>query len=321
MSTEPLSSTRRVAVLGHGYADYRTERERLAPFGVRQVEELSPTDTDALRGLEAVLVRETPITREMVRSLEACKVIVRYGSGTDNIDLAAATERGIYVANTPGYGVDEVSTHALALALSVARRVTQRDRAVRRGVWNVGQAEPIYSLTGKTWGLVGYGRVARAFRRKLLGLDPAHVLVYDPYAQIEGEAQRVELDELCRRSDVISLHAPLTEASRHLIGAPEFALMKPTAVLVNTSRGGLVDQRASAEALQNGLLFGAGLDVFEEEPVDLADPLFSLPTVVLTDHTAWYSERSVDELHVMAGEEIARVFSGVEPQAWVNRWT
>ena len=321
MSTEPVSKPRRVAVVGHGYTNYRAEGKHLAPFGVQEVEELSPADVGALAGIEAVLVRETPLTRETIQSLENCKVIVRYGAGTDNIDLGAATERGIYVANTPGYGVDEVSTHALALALSVARRLTQRDRAVRRGSWNVGQTEPIYSLTGKTWGLVGYGRVARAFQEKIAGLRPSHVLIYDPYTQIEGAAHKVELDELCRRSDVVSLHAPLTEESRHLISAPELALMKPTTILVNTSRGSLVDQQALVEALRDGNLLGAGLDVFEEEPVDLTDPLFSLPNVVVTDHTAWYSERSVEELHTMASEEVARVFSGKEPKSWVNRWT
>ncbi len=320
MTTAPAGKPRRVAVIGHGYADYYVERERLAPFGVQQVEALSVADKDALKGVEAVLVRETPLTRETIQSLEHCKIIVRYGSGTDNIDLDAATELGIYVANTPGYGVDEVSTHALALALSVARRVTQRDRAVRRGVWNVGQAEPIYSLTGKTWGLIGYGRIARAFEKKLAGFSSAEILVHDPYAQVEGDVQKVGLNELCRRSDIVSLHAPLTEESRHLIGASEFALMKPTAVLINTSRGGLVDQRALTEALQSGLLFGAGLDVFEEEPLDLEDPLLSLPNVVVTDHTAWYSEHSVEELHAIASEEVARVFSGGEPKAWVNRW-
>lgn len=317
-------ATRHVYVVGPGYGSYDTEGAILAPSGVAAVETTTPEAADfpeALERADALLVRQEPIDRAIVERLGRCQVIVRYGIGVDNIDLQAARERRIYVANTPGYGLDEVSTHALALLLAVARRVPARDRATRAGAWNVGQDEPMHSLSGRTLGLVGYGGIARAFQKKMAPFAPRRTLVVDPYlAHDPPGVERVDIATLCAEADVISLHAPLTSETRHVIGVSELARMRPTTILVNTARGGLVDEEALVAALREHRIFGAGIDVFEREPPPLDHPLLALDNVVLSDHTAWYSESSVRELQTRAAQEIARVFAGRPPDSWVNRW-
>jgi D-3-phosphoglycerate dehydrogenase / 2-oxoglutarate reductase len=317
-------ATRRVYVVGPGYRNYDTEAAILAPFGVAAIDTTSPEAPDfdeALERADAVLVRQESIDRAVVERLKRCQVIVRYGIGVDNVDLQAARKRRIYVANTPGYGLDEVSTHALALLLAVARRVPARDRAVRTGTWNVGQDEPMHSLSGRTLGLLGYGGIARAFQKKMAPFAPRRTLVVDPYlAHDPPGIERVDVATLCAEADLISLHAPLTSETHHAIGAAELARMRPTTIIVNTARGGLIDEAALVAALREGRIFGAGIDVFEREPPPPDHPLLTLDNVVLSDHTAWYSEASVRELQTRASQEIARVFGGQAPRSWVNRW-
>jgi D-3-phosphoglycerate dehydrogenase len=315
----------RVVVIDSGYDGYDAERAILAPFGAEVV--LRPCDGDgakvveAVRDADAVLVRESPVKRPAIDAMTRCRAIVRYGIGVDNIDQDAARERRIHVANVPDYGAEEVSDQALALLLGVVRRVASRDRAVRAGAWNVSRREKMYRVAGRTLGLVGYGRIAHTFERKMRGMGVERVLVFDPYAAEAGEAERVPLDRLCREADFVSVHAPLTAETRHLLGGAQFALMKPTAIVVNTARGPLIDEAALVEALQAGRIQGAGIDVYEHEPPRRDHPLFALDNVVLSDHTGWYSEESVNELQTKAAEEIARVFRGEAPRHWLNRWT
>ncbi len=319
------AATRHVYVVGQGYRNYDTEGAILAPYGVAGIETTDPDDpgfADALARADALLVREARIDRAVIERAPRLRAIVRYGIGVDNVDLEAARERRIYVANTPGYGVDEVSTHALALLLAVARRVVPRDRSVRAGgPWAIGQDEPMHSLTGRTLGIVGFGAIARAFVAKMAAFAPRRTLVHDPYVtDLPAGLERADVATLCREADLISLHAPLTPETRHLIGAAELASMPPNTILVNTGRGGLVDEAALVEALRAGRPFGAGIDVFEREPFDPSHPLAQLDNVVLSDHTAWYSEASVRELQTRAAEEVARVFAGERPNSWVNPW-
>jgi D-3-phosphoglycerate dehydrogenase len=315
----------RVVVIDSGYDGYDAERAILAPFGAEVV--LRACDGDAakvvaaVRDADAVLVRESPVRRPAIEGMTRCRAIVRYGIGVDNIDQDAARERRIYVANVPDYGAEEVSDQALALLLGVVRHVASRDRAVRAGAWNVSRREKMYRVAGRTLGLVGYGRIARTFERKMRGMGVERVLVHDPYAADVGRAERVDLDDLCREADYISVHAPLTPETKHLIGAAQFARMKPTAILVNTARGPLIDEAALVEALQSRRIQGAGIDVYEHEPPRADHPLFALDNAVLSDHTGWYSEESVNELQTKAAEEIARVFRGEAPKHWLNRWT
>lgn len=315
----------RVVIINAHYPDYEAEREILASFGATVEHVDAGADpvkiAAAARDADAVMTRETRIPADAIAGMTRCKVIVRYGVGVDNIDLAAARARGICVANVPDYGSVEVASHALALLMGVSRRLVQRDRAVRNGVWGVGAAEKMYSLQGRTLGIVGYGRIGRAFRQLCSGLGFGRTLVCDPFVtRPEDGTECVDLDTLCRESDVISLHAPMTRDNYHLIGAERLAMMKPTAILINTSRGGLVDEPALALALQTGKLFGAGIDVYEKEPPGTAHPFFGLANVIVTDHTGWYSEESLKDLQRKAAQEVARVFAGERPHSWVNRW-
>lgn len=321
MSNHPRD--RHVIVVGHGYDEYRTEEAILRPYGVGRVATTDPDDAsfgEHLAAAEAIMVRETPITAEHIAAAPKLRVIVRYGIGVDSVDLEAARERRVYVANVPDYGAEDVSDHALALYLALQRRIVSRDRAVRDGAWNVGQSEPMRRSGTLRFGLVGFGRIARALHRKLIALGARDVLIHDPaFDRAPEGTELVDLATLVERADVVSLHAPLTSATRHMIDAEMLGRMKPEAILINTARGGLVDEQALVEALRAGRL-RAGLDVFEAEPPAADNPLFALDNVVLSDHTGWYSETSIEELQSGAAHEVARVFSGQPPSSWVNRW-
>jgi D-3-phosphoglycerate dehydrogenase len=315
---------RLVTVIDGGYDSYDTERRILAPFDVEVVLRDCNRDAamvaQAVRDADAVLVRESPVTAAAIAGMARCKAIVRYGIGVDNIDQSAARERRIYVANVPDYGAEEVSDQAIALLLAVVRRVAARDRAVRDGAWNVSRAERMYRVAGRTLGLVGYGRIARTFEGKMRGMGVARVLAHDPFVKEAAGVELVALDTLCREADYISLHAPLTPGTRHLIDGRRLALMKPTAILVNTARGPLIDAAALVTALRERRIFGAGIDVYEDEPPRKDNPLFALDSVVLSDHNGWYSEESVAELQTKAAQEVARVFRGEPPKHWLNPW-
>ncbi len=314
---------RLVVALDDGYASYDQEEAVLAAEGARFA--LRPCKRDPKRALEAareadvVLVRESPLPRAVIEGLARCRAIVRYGIGVDNIDQAAASERRIMVANVPDYGTDEVSSQAVALALAVSRRIGLHDAEVRAGRWSTGVLQPMYRLRGRTLGLVGFGRIARMTLDKLAGFGFGRVLVHDPKSDLPAGVQRVDMDTLCAEADVISLHAPLNEQTRHLLDARRIGLMRPTAIVVNTARGGLVDTQALYEALRERRILGAGLDVFEQEPPG-AHPIFTLDNVVVTNHMGWYSEEAMRELQRKTALEAARVLRGEEPLHWLNRW-
>lgn len=314
-----------VVIVNANYPHYEVEQEVLAPFDAK-VEHVSTgadlaKTIEAVRRADAVMTRETQLPAQLIDALEQCRVIVRYGVGVDNIDLAAAARRHIYVANVGDYGTETVAEHAVALMFAAARRIVSRDRAVRLGAWDVGAKEPMYSFVGKTLGLAGCGKIGRAFLKKVSCLGFARVLVYDPYVkEMEGAELVADLDEIFRASDVVSLHMPLTPETRHAVDARRIGLMKSTAILVNDSRGGLVDETALADALRGGRLFAAGIDTFEQEPPALDNPLFALDNVVVSDHTGWYAVESLGLLQRKAAQEVARVFAGEEPLSWVNPW-
>jgi D-3-phosphoglycerate dehydrogenase len=231
-----------------------------------------------------------------LETLPRCRVLLRTGTGTDNVPVAVATRLGVYVANTPEATTHAVAEHALGLLFAVARQIAAQDRLIRQGVWDRGAAWPSHSFEGRTLGLVGFGRIARALVRKASGLGLRAVAAdpgVDAAAMGACGVEKVELDDVCRRADYISVHTPLLAGTRGLVGEPQFRLMKPTAILVNTSRGPVVDQRALTAALREKRLAGAGLDVVEQEPLAADDPLREFPEVVLTPHIASYS----DEFH------------------------
>lgn len=317
------SAERLVVALDDGYAAYDQEHALLAQVGARF--DLRPCRRNeaqalvAVRDADVVLVRESPVSRRVIDAMGPCKAIIRYGIGVDNIDQAAASERRIMVANVPDYGTDEVSSHAVALTLAVSRRLWLHDREVREGRWSTGVLQPMFRLRGRTLGLVGFGRIARMTLEKFSGFGFARVLVHDPRAELPAGVEHADMDTLCAESDVISLHAPLNDSTRHLINSQRVALMRPTAIVVNTARGGLVDTDALYEALASRRILGAGLDVFEQEPPGI-HKLFKLDNVVVTNHMGWYSEEAMRDLQRKTTEEAVRVLNGQAPVNWLNRW-
>jgi D-3-phosphoglycerate dehydrogenase len=313
-----------VVAIDDGYASYDQEEELLAAQGARFA--LRPVRGDADRAVEAVrdasivFVRESPVPRRAIEAMAEGRAVIRYGIGVDNIDQRAARERRIYVANVPDYGTDEVSSQAVALVMAVNRLVVLHDREVRAGRWSTGVLRPMLRLRGRTLGLVGYGRIAKMTLEKLAGFGFGRVLVHDPRATLPSGVEGVDLDTLCREADVISLHAPLNDATHGMIDGRRIGLMRPTAMLVNTARGGLVDLDALHAALVEGRLLGAGLDVFDPEPPDARHPIFALDNVVVTNHMGWYSEEAMRELQLKAAEEAVRVLRGEAPRHWLNHW-
>ena len=321
--SDGVKPNRLVVALDDGYAAYDQEEALLGAEGARFEVRPCRRDEDAAAAsvvdADVVLVRESPVSRRVIDAMTRCRAVIRYGIGVDNIDQAAARERGIMVANVPDYGTDEVSSQAVALALAVSRRIGLHDAEVRAGRWSTGVLQPMVRLRGRTLGLVGFGRIARMTLEKLAGFGFGRVLVHDPKTDMPPGVERTDLDTLFAEADVISLHAPLNEHTKHMVDARRIALMRPTALLVNTARGGLVDTQALYEALRERRILGAGLDVFEQEPPG-AHPLFGLDNVVVTNHMGWYSEEAMRELQLKTAQEAVRVLRGEQPLHWLNRW-
>lgn len=320
-----MMSRFRVYCTDHEFGTLDIERNILGEIGAEVIEIQSrdpqlvssrASDADALLNLYATLPRE--VLKEMPR----LKVIVRYGVGVDTIDLQAATELGIFVANVPDYGVEEVASHAMALILGLARKVCIYDRAVRRGTWDVKMGKPIRRLVGQKVGLVGFGRIPTALVPKLQSLG-FRVLAYDPYVTPEqmsrlGVEKRESLVVMAQEVDYLSVHVPLTPHTRHLIGREVLQAMKPSAFLINTSRGPVVDEQALTEALKDGRIAGAALDVMELEPPERANDLLRMEKVILTPHAAYYSEEAFVDLRTKAAQQIRDVLLGGIPKYLVN---
>ncbi len=318
-----------VVVVSLGYETYQYERDILNPIGAEVI--VSPIDCsteeeviEVAKDADAIFVRETPIAAKVLKSFERCKIVARYGVGLDNIDLETAKKLQIYVSNVPEYGTEDVSDHAVALLLGCIRTLLVRDKNLRQGYFESDVCDEIYRTTGKNLGIIGYGKIARAFHRKWKGFLPNRVLVYDPFVAHdvirENGAEKVELDTLLSQSDFISAHAPLTPETRHIINEAALKKMKNTAILVNTSRGGAIDTDALVNALQEGQILRAGLDVFENEPLPTDHPLVEMDNVILTSHVAWYSKESAKDIQTGAAKEVLRVLSGETPVNWVNPW-
>jgi D-3-phosphoglycerate dehydrogenase len=272
------------------------------------------------RAADGALVTYAKITEEMIRQMTRCRVISRFGIGVDNVDIPAATRAGIVVTRVPDYCIDEVSDHAMAMLLAVVRKIPLANARTQSGAWEMPVVVPIHRLRGSVLGLVGFGRIPQlvAPKAKAFGIQ---VIAFDPYLpetvfQREG-VRRVEFDELLKVSDYISIHTPLMPETQHLFNADAFSRMKPTAYLVNTARGPIVDEAALANALDRKQLAGAALDVMEKEPPS-GSPLLGRNNVILTPHTSFYSEESLVELQTKAAEEVVRVLTGQKPVNPVN---
>ena len=316
-----MSKPFRAVVTGHSFPSLDLERDVLA--GTADLVESQPRNREeviaAARTADAVLNQNSQIDAEVIESLERCRVIVAYGIGTDKIDLEAATRRGIQVCNVPDYCLEEVAAHTVALLLAMERRVPQLMAALRAGRWVQPEPGDMRRLSGRTLGCLGFGRIARrvAAVADALGL---RAIAHDPMLDA-GQAGvcAVGFEQLLEDSDYLTIHCPLTPETRGLIDGEALGRMRPGAMLINASRGKIVQEAALVEALQAGRLRGAALDVFEAEPLAQDSPLLHMDQVVLTPHVAWFSTEAEEELKRTVAMEARRALLGEPPQHPVNR--
>jgi D-3-phosphoglycerate dehydrogenase len=311
----------RVLLTDRAWPDADVERAVLRECDAELVE--SPaTDEATLIGLAAdvdgIATNWAKVTDAVIRASARCRIVARLGIGIDNIAVDTATELGIPVTNCPDYCVSEVSDHAMGLLLACARRIAFFHLRTKQGEYRLGAAPMMRRLSEQTAGLVGLGRIGQALTLKLGALG-MRLLAYTPSGSDHGTGCRmVSLDELLEQSDYVSLHAPLTAQTRKLIGRPQLSRMKPTAYLINTSRGGLVDADALWDALRENRIAGAALDVFDPEPPDLSQPLYRDERVILTPHAAFISAESLDQMRRQAMSQVVQALRGERPNNVIN---
>ncbi|QIO25224.1 C-terminal binding protein [Haloarcula sp. JP-L23] len=316
--------THRVVFTDHTFDDLDIEREILAEADAELVDAAASDEplADLVTDADGILVMYDEIDAGLIRSMSECQVISRTGIGVDNVDIDAATEAGIHVTNVPDYCIPEVADHTLGLALALQRKLIEYDRSVEAGEWDVSAGRPMHRLAEQTWGLVGYGNIARAVgdRVEATGMDR---IAFDAFLDDEeirkNGAEPVDsLDELLGRADVVSVHVPLTEETENMVGRAELEAMQNHAYLINCARGGIVDEDALAAALDDGEIAGAGLDVLSEEPPSEDHPLLDDHRMIITPHAAFNSEESVVELRQKAARNARDVLSGELPAYSVN---
>jgi D-3-phosphoglycerate dehydrogenase len=282
---------------------------------VKEEEELIRACKDA----DGLINQYALLTRKVLERLANCKVVSRYGVGVDSVDLKSATDLGIIVANVPDYCMDEVSNQTISMILTLIRKTAFFDQKVKSGQWDFHLGIPIYRTRGKTLGLVGCGKIGLEVAKKILSFG-VKVISFDPYLQKVPEGiELTDLDTLLKESDFISIHCPLSDSTRHLIGQREFGKMEKKPILINTSRGPIIDESALIQALVKGQISGAGLDVLEKEPPDSRNPMLKMENVVLSPHVSFYSVESISELKRRTAENVSAVLLGKWPRSVVNR--
>lgn len=269
------------------------------------------------KDVDAIINQYAPLGKKVIDSLTNCKVISRYGVGFNTIDVKAATEKGITVSNVSDYCLDEVSDHAMALLLSLARKVTFLNKKVKSGTWDYKKGMPIHRIKDSKLGLLSFGNIAQkvALKAQSFGMK---IIAYDPYVPEkvakELNVELVSFEELFKESDYISVHTPLNKATEGMVGTEQFKSMKEKAFIINTSRGQIIDEKALIDALQNNELAGAGLDVLELEPIEADNPLLQMDQVILNPHVAWHSMEAEKELKLKTAQNVADVLQGKEPK-------
>jgi D-3-phosphoglycerate dehydrogenase / 2-oxoglutarate reductase len=276
---------------------------------------------EVAREADAVLATFAKVTAEIIQQLTRCRVIARMGIGVDNVDIPAATKAGIVVTRVPDYCLDEVSDHTMALLLALVRKIPQSNARTQAGHWEMRAVVPIHRLRGTVLGLVAFGQIPQLVAPKAQAFG-IRVVTHDPYVAREvaerAGVEQVDFYELLKISDYISIHTPLLPATHHLFNADVFRRMKPSAYLINTARGPIVDEAALADALDQGHLAGAALDVMEQEPPSGSRLLGHRDNVIVTPHTSYYSEESLVDVQTKAAEDVVRVLSGQPPRNPVN---
>ena len=319
-----MESVAKVVLTDYVWESLDLEREilgelaNLVPLQVTDPEAFFPeaADCDALLNTYG-----GPIAAEVMARMPRCRIIARYGIGVDTIDLDAATEAGIIVTNNPTYCIEEVAEHTLAMLLSAARKIAFYDRQVRGGGWAVPPGKPMYRVAGSTVGLIGFGNIARRVAAAAAALE-MRVLYSDPFVepgQFDVPGEKAELAEVLEQADYVCVHAPLTPQTRGMLGAEAFARMKSSAVLINCSRGPIVDTAALIDALDAGQIAGCALDTTDPEPLPEDHTLRTRENVIINPHAAWYSEQAMEGLQRGAPNEVRRVLEGRWPVNVVNR--
>lgn len=272
--------------------------------------------------VDAIIVQYANINRALIERMKKCKMIIKYGIGVNNIDVEAATEKNIYVCNVPDYGIDEVSNHAIAMLFALHKKLPIITKNLRNGDWSYDTLIPIKRMEGSTLGLIGFGRIPQMLAKKMKGFN-LNIIAYDPYVKDEifdkYDVKKVDLETICKNSDFISLHCALTKDTLHMIGENEFNLMKENSIVINTARGPIIKEEALIEALKNGKIAGAGLDTFENEPIDINNELLKMDNVICTPHCAWYSIEAIKAVQRKAAEEVVNVLKGNKPFNSVNK--
>lgn len=315
----------KVLITDYEYVNIEQEEALVAKLGAELIDLNKRQDLtlqQAVKDADAIIVQYANITREVIAEMTCCKMIIKYGIGVNNIDQVAASEKGIYVCNVPDYGVDEVSNHAIAMIMSLQRKLPLISRILSEGRWSYEPLIPIKRLEGSTLGLLGFGRIPQLLAQKM-GNFGMRILTYDPFigadiAQDLG-VQLVDFATLIRESDILSLHCALNDNTKHLINAGVLQQMKPNAIIVNTARGPVIDEQALVEALENGTIAAAGLDTFEQEPIAKDNKLLFMNNVICTPHSAWYSEEAIRAVQRKAAEEVVNILAGNKPFNALNR--
>ncbi len=315
----------KVAVTDHLFSSMEEEREIFRGIDAELAVGQCCNEEETLafsRDADAILNTYAPMTAKVIQALVKCRVIVRFGIGVDNVAVDAATRRGIMVCNTTDYCIDEVADQAMAFLLACARGLFPSAKIARDAAWDFNQMPRLARIRGQTLGLLGVGRIGSAVSARANGFG-LRILGYDPYLSDDAArqigVQLVDLHTLLKESDFVSIHLPLNSETAGMIGAEAFGKMKPTAFLINVARGKIVSQTALCAALQQRKIAGAALDVLETEPPKLDDPIRRLDNVILTPHSAWYSEESRVDMRRRAVGQVVSVLKGELPYSLVNR--
>jgi D-3-phosphoglycerate dehydrogenase len=314
----------KVLIVYAGHKEVNIERKVLEAYGAEVVAAVDPDTPQALASFndcDALMVTLQPVDAELMDRMPKCKIICRIGTGLDAIDIPAATEHGIWVTNVPDYSIDEVSSHAMALLLALNRNLFSHRAMSQTGRWRYETERPIRRLAGQTLGILGLGRIGSASARKGLGLG-LNVIAHDPYLSIERfeelGVRRVGFETLLRESDFLTLHVPLLPETRQIIDAVALAKMRPTAFLINTARGEVIDVDALVAAVRAGTIAGAGVDVLPVEPPPPDSPILHEERILVTPHVAWASTESGHDARLRGAEDVIRVFRGEAPRYPAN---